>query len=102
MIQIRSGSLLHQAYGQDYVAEQFACNYGLNPKFHHRFEKDPFNVVGTDLDGEVRAIELSNHPFFIGTLYLPQVSSGPDKPHPLIVAYLEATKNFRLSRIIPQ
>jgi len=102
MIQIHSESLFHQAYGQDHVAEQFACNYGLNPKFRHGFEKGPLNMVGTNLDGEVRAIELSNHPFFVSTLYLPQVSSRPDKPHPLIVAYLKAAINFRLSGNTPQ
>jgi hypothetical protein len=35
-------------------------------------------------------VALSDHPFFVGTLYQPQISSAPDDPHPLIVAYLRA------------
>jgi CTP synthase (UTP-ammonia lyase) len=49
------------------------------------------SVAGRDDTGEVRAIERPDHPFFVGTLYQPQLSSTPDRPHPLFVALLRAT-----------
>jgi CTP synthase (UTP-ammonia lyase) len=52
-----------------------------------------------DFLGEVRLVELSDHPFYVGTLYQPQLSSTPDSPHPLIVAYLRAALNFKTSKI---
>ena len=96
-IKILSGSLVHQVYGQDEVTEKFVCNYGLNPKFRDIIEKRPLTIVGVDLDGEVRAVEISDHPFYVGTLYQPQLSSAPDSLHPLIVAYLRAVVAFRKS-----
>jgi CTP synthase (UTP-ammonia lyase) len=96
-IKILSGSLVHKAYGRDEVTEQFVCNYGLNPKFRDGIEKGSLKIVGVDLDGEVRVVEISDHPFFVGTLYQPQISSAPDSPHPLIVAYLQAVLAFPLS-----
>jgi CTP synthase (UTP-ammonia lyase) len=90
-------SLVHQAYGQDEITEQFVCNYGLNPKFRDTIEKGQLKIAGVDLDGEVRAVEVSQHPFYVGTLYQPQLSSAPGGPHPLIVAYLRAVLAFRTS-----
>ncbi len=89
-IKMLPGSLLHRAYGRDEATEQFACNYGFNPQFQHKFEKTELKITGVDLDGEARAVELVNHPFYIGTLFLPQISSTPGSPHPLIIAYLRA------------
>ncbi|MEW6266353.1 MAG: hypothetical protein AB1641_25040 [Thermodesulfobacteriota bacterium] len=54
-------------------------------------------VTGVDREGEVRIVELADHPFYVATLFLPQVSSTPDRPHPLIVAYLKAALAFQAS-----
>ena len=97
-IKILPGSLVQKAYGRDEVTEQFVCNYGLNPKFRETIEKGSLRIVGVDLDGEVRVVEVSDHPFFVGTLYQPQLSSAPHSPHPLIVAYLQAVLAFRKSK----
>jgi len=94
-IKILNGSLFHDSYGQNEVSEPFVCNYGLNPKFRDSIEKGQLKVTGVDLDGEVRAIELTDHPFFVGTLYQPQISSTPKSPHPLIIAYLKAALGFQ-------
>ena len=79
------------------MVEQFVCNYGLNPEFHDKFEKGQLNFTGVDLDGEVRVVELTGHPFYVATLFQPQLSSRPEDPHPLIVAYLRAALAFQTS-----
>lgn len=96
-IKIIPGSLVHRAYGCEEVTEQFACSYGLNPRFRDKAEKDQLKITGVDLDGEVRVVEVSDHPFYVATLFLPQISSDPESPHPLIVAYLRAALAFRTS-----
>ncbi len=89
-IKIVPGSLAHKAYIQEEVSEQFVCSYGLNRHFRNKFENGQLQITGVDFDGEVRIVELSDHPFYISTLFQPQISSKPDKPHPLIVAFLMA------------
>lgn len=96
-IKIIPGSLVHRAYGREEVTEQFACSYGLNPRFRDKVEKGQLKITGVDLDGEVRVVEVSDHPFYVATLFLPQISSDPESPHPLIVAYLRAALAFRTS-----
>jgi CTP synthase (UTP-ammonia lyase) len=48
--------------------------------------------------GEARAVELYAHPFFVATLFQPQLSSSPDKPHPLVTAFVKAAAEFSIRR----
>ncbi len=53
-------------------------------------------IVGVDTNAEARIVELSNHRFFIATLFLPQLSSTPELTHPLIRAFLKAALAFQV------
>jgi CTP synthase (UTP-ammonia lyase) len=97
-ITITPDTLTHQAYGKAEVTEQFACNYGLSPEYRERISHGDLKVTGVGPGGEVRIIELFAHRFFIATLFLPQVSSSLDDPHPLVVAFLKAAQDFRARR----
>jgi CTP synthase (UTP-ammonia lyase) len=57
-------------------------------------EQGGVRVSGVSTDGGVRIIELPDHPFFLATGFLPQLSSTAGKPHPLLVAYLRAAMQF--------
>jgi CTP synthase (UTP-ammonia lyase) len=93
-VRIIPGSLSHQAYRQEEVSEQFACNYGLNREYREKVEQGGIRVSGVDMDGDVRIVELTTHRFFVATLFLPQLLSRPDRPHPLITAYVKAALSF--------
>jgi CTP synthase (UTP-ammonia lyase) len=88
-IRMTPGSVLQRAYGREEADEQFACNYGLNPKFDAVF-RNGMRITGVDAEGNARAVEVAAHPFYVATLYLPQVRSAPGAPHPLVVAFLRA------------
>jgi CTP synthase (UTP-ammonia lyase) len=93
-VQITPGTLVHQAYQRDIVIEEFRCNYGLNPRYRDRIGDGGFGIAGVDSKGEVRIVELSDHRFFVATLFLPQLSSSAETPHPLVIAYLKAALAF--------
>jgi CTP synthase (UTP-ammonia lyase) len=78
------------------VIEQFHCNYGLNEKYRDQMSSGALKIVGLDTNGNTRIVELLNHRFFIATLFLPQLSSTPEAPHPLIYAYIKAAIAFRV------
>lgn len=92
------GSLVHQIYQNEEVAEEFRCNYGLNPKYRDEISRGGIRVAGIDFEGEVRIVELADHRFFIATLFLPQLSSSTETPHPIIMAYLKAALAFKTLR----
>ena len=95
VINIFPHTISHRAYSKDESTEQFRCNFGLNPTFLPYFSKGPLEVTGRDRDGEARILELSGHPFFVATLFLPQLMSHPGAAHPLVLAYLKAASAFR-------
>jgi CTP synthase (UTP-ammonia lyase) len=90
LVRIMPGTLTRQAYGREETIEEFRCNYGLNPAYREQFGAGALKVSGIDLGGEFRIVELPDHCYFVATLFLPQLSSSPDVPHPLILAYLKA------------
>jgi hypothetical protein len=81
---------------EEELTEQFHCNYGLNPVYRDHLSKGALRVAGVGPYGEVRIVELSDHRFFLATLFVPQLSSSADTPHPLVVAYLNAARAFRV------
>lgn len=97
-VHITPGTLAHRAYGKEEVVEQFRCHYGLNPAYRDQISQGELRVAGVDPDGAVRVIELSAHRFFLATLFVPQLFSSPDMPHPLIVAYVKAALAFQSSQ----
>ncbi len=91
-------TLAAEAYGVERATEKFLCNYGLNNAFRDRIFSHGLRVAGTDAEGNVRIAELTAHPFFMGTLFVPQLRSEPGKPHPLIVAFVRAAADFSVNR----
>ncbi len=89
-ITIRPGTRTYNAYGRIQSVEQFRCSYGLAPSYQQQIIAGALEVTAVGPDGEVRAIELRDHPFFVATLFLPQLSSSSGRSHPLIVAFLSA------------
>ena len=47
-------------------------------------------MSGTDADGEVRILELPDHPYFVATLFVPPASSTIVRPHPIVSAFVSA------------
>jgi CTP synthase (UTP-ammonia lyase) len=74
--------------------EQYHCNFGLNPGYQDQLEKYGLEITGRDENGELRIVELPAHPFFLGTLFVPQARSTPGNPHPLIDAFCRAAIHF--------
>lgn len=97
-VTIERDSKVATFYGTERVEEQYYCNFGLNPDHQERIHEGGLRVVGADQDGEARILELPGHPFYVATLFVPQLTSSEEKPHPLITAYLDAARTFHETR----
>jgi CTP synthase (UTP-ammonia lyase) len=87
---LRSGSRTAEIYGQSVIDEPYHCRFGLNREFAAKFENGPLRVAGVDLQGEVRAVEMENHPFFFGTQFQPERAALAGRNHPLVAAFVAA------------
>lgn len=84
------GSRTAAIYGSLAAKEAYYCNFGVNPERVGAIQAGALKVVGSDEEGEVRVVGLPDHPFFIGTLFVPQARSRPKQPHPLVTAFIQS------------
>ncbi len=84
------GSQVAAIYGDLSAKEHYYCNFGVNPDCIDALKQGPLTISGSDAKGEIRVIEHPDHPFFVSTLFVPQARSTPEKPHPLVMAFLAA------------
>ncbi len=96
------GSQVAGIYQAGGAVEEYYCNFGVHPDKVALLKSGPLNVSGWDAEGEIRVIELPDHPFFIGTLYVPQARSTAEQPHPLVTRFLRAAAGRPRSCDLPQ
>jgi CTP synthase len=73
------------------IYERHRHRYEFNNAYRTKYEENGFVISGLSPDGElVEAIELSNHPFFVGTQFHPEYISRPLSPHPIFLAFIES------------
>lgn len=84
------GSRVSRIYGDNDVTEDYHCNFGFNPQYRTLLDGGALRVTGVDETGEVRVVEFDTHPFFIATLFQPELSALSGSKHPLINAYVQA------------
>ena len=84
------GSRLRAIYGSDEAEEGYHCSYGLNPSLQERIFGRALKVAARDVEGQVRAVELDGHRFFVATLFQPELSALAGRTHPLVTAFVRA------------
>ncbi len=77
-------SKVAKAYGTLGVTERHRHRFEFNNKYRARLEAVGLVCSGSSPDGRlVEFVELSEHPFWVGTQAHPEFKSRPDRPHPL-------------------
>jgi CTP synthase (UTP-ammonia lyase) len=85
------GTRLAAICGTEPFAGFHWCNYGLADAYVERLVEHGVVVSAHAPDAGVEAIELPDHPFFMATLFQPQVGALAGRPlHPLVSAWVEA------------
>jgi len=89
-IRLAPGSRMATIYGSFEIEEEYHCSFGLANEQERLFDGSPMKVTGRDRAGEVRAFELSGHPFFMATLFQPERAALRGVTPPLARAFAEA------------
>ncbi len=97
-VMIVPGTLAAKISGAGRRTERYRCSYGLNPAYLEALAAGGLRFSGFDDGGQVRIVELPGHPFFLGTLFQPELSGDGAQPHPVIRAFAAAAAG-RVSRL---
>ncbi len=87
-VRLVPGSLAERIVGADRTVERYFCSYGPDPAYLETLEAHGLRFTGHDDEGEVRVAELPGHPFYLVTLFQPELAER--QPHPLVRAFAAA------------
>ncbi|MFF4661049.1 hypothetical protein [Streptomyces sp. NPDC001381] len=80
---LEPGSLAHGLLGAERTVERYSCHYG--PSRHlDTLRTHGLRFSGHDEDGRPRIAELPGHPFFLASLFQPELFGDGSRPHPVI------------------
>ncbi|WP_406374902.1 gamma-glutamyl-gamma-aminobutyrate hydrolase family protein [Streptomyces sp. NBC_00647] len=88
-VTVEPGSLAQAVIGSERTVERYHCAYG--PSRHlDTLRAHGLRFSGHDEDGHVRIAELPDHPFFLATLFQPELAGDGSRPHPVLRALARA------------
>ena len=83
--------------GVEHVDERHRHRYEVNPELIESIEEKGLVYVGKDETGErCEIMELSDHPYFVGTQYHPEFKSRPNRPSPPFLGLLKAASGLEV------
>jgi CTP synthase (UTP-ammonia lyase) len=94
-VRLIDGSRLRRIYGAPDSVEEYHCSFGLNGRYRRLIEGRDLNVAAVDDQHEIRAVELDGHPFFVATLFQPEMRTGAN---PLVEAFVDCCAKSQLGR----
>jgi CTP synthase (UTP-ammonia lyase) len=99
-VMIAPGTLAARIIGPGRRTERYHCAYGLNAEYLDALIHGGLRFSGFDDDGHVRVFELPGHPFFVGTLFQPELQDESTQPHPIITALAVAAAKHAAATVL--
>ena len=97
---VRKDSLLYKIYGnKSLIHERHRHRYEVNSSYKSMLEKKGVIFSANSPDGKLpEAIELKDHPWFVGVQFHPELKSRPFHPHEIFISFIDAAiKNKKLN-----
>ncbi len=91
---VKPGSKLAEAYGSETIFERHRHRYEANPAYREELEKAGMIVSG-ESQGLIEAVEVADHPWFLGVQFHPEFTSRLQHPNPAILAFIRAASESR-------
>ncbi|MGW0941219.1 CTP synthase C-terminal region-related (seleno)protein [Streptomyces sp. NPDC002623] len=99
-VTLEPGSLARSVIGSERTVERYFCAYG--PSRHlDTLRAHGLRFSGQDEDGHVRIAELPGHPFFLASLFQPELSDDDARPHSVVRALARAAVEHATRRSAP-
>lgn len=84
-------SKIAEIYGSNEISERHRHRYEVNVGYKETLEDAGLVFAGLSPDGILpETVERTDHPWFVGVQYHPELKSRPLEPHPLFSSFIEA------------
>jgi len=85
----KEGSNLREAYDAGVIYERHRHRYEANPKFREALEEKGMEITG-ESHGLIEAVEVKDHPWFLGVQFHPEFTSRLQNANPAILSFVKA------------
>ncbi len=85
----KEDSNLRKAYDSSVIYERHRHRYEANPAYREQFEAKGMEITG-ESHGLIEAVEVKDHPWFLGVQFHPEFTSRLQNPNPAILAFVKA------------
>ncbi|HEY9337345.1 MAG TPA: hypothetical protein VIQ79_23090 [Kribbella sp.] len=89
-VRVRPGTRAAELLGVERSMERYHCSYGLDSSKLDLLREHGMVFSGYDDEGAPRIAELPGHPFYLATLFQPELAGDGRRPHPFIQAFAHA------------
>ena len=90
---LAEGSKVEEVYGTCDIEERHRHRYEVATEYRDKLENAGLRFSGMSPDGSLpEIVEWSDHPWFIGVQFHPELKSKPFEPHPLFKDFVRAAK----------
>ena len=86
----KEGSNLREAYDSPMIYERHRHRYEANPKYREALEAKGMDITG-ESHGLIEAVEVVDHPWFLGVQFHPEFTSRLQNANPAILAFVNAS-----------
>lgn len=86
----KEGSNLRAAYNEAIIFERHRHRYEANPKYRDDLEKNGMIITG-ESNGLIEAVEIKDHPWFLGVQFHPEFTSRLQNPNSAILSFVKAS-----------
>ena len=90
----KEGSNLRKAYDAPMIFERHRHRYEANPKYREALEANGMEITG-ESHGLIEAVEVVDHPWFLGVQFHPEFTSRLQNANPVILAFVETSLNHK-------
>ena len=96
---LKDGTKASEIYETGTIFERHRHRYEVNMRYRDDLEDNGMIISGTSPDGLLpEIVEISDHPWFVGVQFHPELKSRPFEPHPLFAAFIKAA--IKQSRLV--
>ena len=88
--EVKEGTNLYKAYDSSVIYERHRHRYEANPVYRDELEKSGM-VISGESEGLIEAVEVAEHPWFLGVQFHPEFTSRLQNPNPTILSFIKST-----------
>ncbi len=90
----KEGSKLREAYDANVIYERHRHRYEANPKYRQMLEEAGMDITG-ESHGLIEAVEVKDHPWFLGVQFHPEFTSRLQNANPAILSFVKAAMTLK-------